>query len=99
MPLADQNGGLGDPLHFRDDKGTRKVEATLVMVGVDPQGIPPGNLRTEAANGSLRSRHAIASVQAESYFYVDLHGNWLAIFHGGLELPGLHGLNGLLVQT
>jgi hypothetical protein len=38
-------------------------------------------------------------VQPETHFHVDLHRHWLAIFHGGLEFPLLHGFDGLLVKT
>ena len=39
------------------------------------------------------------SVQAESDFYVDLHGHRPAIFHSRLEGPAPHGFNSLLIQT
>src|SRR5277367_6870700 len=40
-----------------------------------------------------------ALVQAEINFHVDLHGDWLAVFHSGLKFPVLDRFNGFLIQT
>ena len=32
-------------------------------------------------------------------FYVNLHGYWLAIFHGWIKTPVSHRFDGLLIQA
>lgn len=38
-------------------------------------------------------------VEAEGHFNVNLHGNGIAIFHGGLELPISYCVDCLFIET
>src|ERR1019366_7516387 len=54
---------------------------------------PAASCENEMFSGARRL------VQPEIYFHVDHHGDRLAVLAGGLELPQLDGLDGLLVQS